>query len=128
MATKKKKNGKLNDQVSVDHDILSYKGFAAKIHLNLKDKVLLGHIIGIEEEKTVEFRSDNITDFVAKFENEVDDYLGSGGKYKASFKGSFNVRISPQNHRLAVEQAALSGQKLSKFVGVAINRMLRNSP
>ncbi|HHT9147108.1 MAG TPA: YlcI/YnfO family protein [Candidatus Wunengus sp. YC61] len=41
-----------------------------------------------------------------------------------SYKGSFNVRISPEMHRKAVEKAIKKGLSLNQFVQKAIEKEL----
>jgi predicted HicB family RNase H-like nuclease len=41
-----------------------------------------------------------------------------------SFKGTFNVRIKPELHSKAFEQATLSGKTLNQFVQEAIEHYI----
>jgi len=48
----------------------------------------------------------------------------TGKECKKSYKGGFNVRISPEMHRKAAEKATEQGQSLNQFVQKAIEKEL----
>ncbi|HJW86697.1 MAG TPA: type II toxin-antitoxin system HicB family antitoxin, partial [Candidatus Brocadiaceae bacterium] len=88
-------------------DVLTYKGFIGTVHFSAEDKVFHGKIEGIDD--LVTFEGHSVEELIKAFHNEVDDYIAlckeMGKEPIRSYKGSFNVRISPEMHRKAVERA-----------------------
>ena len=107
-------------------DVLTYKGFIGTVHFSAEDKVFHGKIEGIDDLVTFEGRS--VEELIKAFHNEVDDYIAlckeMGKEPIRSYKGSFNVRISPEMHRKAAERAIQKGLSLNQFVQTAIEKEL----
>ncbi|MBQ1548112.1 MAG: toxin-antitoxin system HicB family antitoxin [Lachnospiraceae bacterium] len=53
-------------------------------------------------------------------------YLFKDKSKEKEFKGTFNVRISPESHRKVATEAAKEGITLNQFVADAINERLKN--
>ncbi len=107
-------------------DVLTYKGFIGTVHFSAEDKVFHGKIEGIDD--LVTFEGHSVEELIKAFHNEVDDYIAlckeMGKEPIRSYKGSFNVRISPEMHRKAVEKATKKGLSLNQFVQTAIEKEL----
>jgi len=107
-------------------DVLTYKGFMGTVHFSAEDKVFHGKIEGIDD--LVTFEGHSVEELKKAFHNEVDDYIAlckeMGKEPIRSYKGSFNVRISPEMHRKAVERATKKGLSLNQFVQTAIEKEL----
>lgn len=103
-------------------DGLQYKGYMATVHFSVEDKVLYGKIEGIED--LVTFESDDLAEIETEFHHAVDDYLAYceevGKEPEKTYKGTFNVRISPALHRAAVMTAREQGISLNQVVEQAI--------
>ena len=96
-------------------DAMTYKGYIGSVHFSAEDEVFHGKI-------------EAISDLIIKkaFHEAVDDYLETceqmGREPQKPFKGSFNVRISPETHRMATMKASLSGISLNQFVQQTIEK------
>lgn len=105
-------------------DKIIYKDFIATIHYSTIDEVFLGKIEGIND--LVTFEGENVKDLKNAFEEAVDDYIDLckevGKEPMKSFKGSFNIRISPELHVKAFEKALIEGKSLNQFVQQAIEK------
>ena len=105
-------------------DKIIYKDFIATIHYSTIDEVFFGKIEGIND--LVTFEGENVKDLKKAFEEAVDDYIELckevGKEPKKSFKGSFNIRISPELHVKAFEKALIEGKSLNQFVQQAIEK------
>jgi len=105
-------------------DKIIYKDFIATIHFSTIDEVFFGKIEGIND--LVTFEGENVKDLKKAFEEAVDDYIELckevGKKPMKSFKGSFNIRISPELHVKAFEKALIEGKSLNQFVQQAIEK------
>lgn len=105
-------------------DTLTYKGFIGSVHFSSEDTVFYGRIEQIND--LVTFEGDNVEELVNSFHEAVDDYITlckeTGKKPLKSCKGSFNVRISPETHRKALEKATVLGVSLNQLVQRAIEK------
>jgi len=75
----------------------------------------------------VSFEGRSIDELKEAFKEAVDDYIEYckkiGKEPERVCKGSFNVRINPELHRKAVQQAAMLGISLNQFVQRAIEKV-----
>ena len=115
-----------NESIILMKDVLSYKGFIGSVHFNAEDKVFYGKIEGIDD--LVTFEGKSVDELIKTFHEEVDDYIElckeQGKEPLRSYKGSFNVRVSPEIHRRAVESATKKGLSLNQLVQKAIEKEL----
>lgn len=103
---------------------LKYKGYLGTIEPDLESGELFGKLAFIRD--LVTFEADTLKALEQEFQVSVDAYLEScaelGKKPDQPFKGTFNVRISPELHRDAV--IASGDGSLNAFVGEAIREKL----
>ena len=85
--------------------------------------VFFGKIIGTSD--LVTFEGDSVDSLKNTFIEAVNDYMSlcreTGKKPQKSYKGSFNIRISPDLHKEAVVIACKQGISLNSFVERAIS-------
>ena len=102
---------------------MEYKEYYAKIEYSSEDDIFFGSIIGIDD--SITFEGNSISELKKAFHKAVDDYLDMcqkiGKEPQKYYKGSFNVRISPEIHRKADLLARSKKMSLNKFVENAIN-------
>jgi len=83
-------------------DILLYKDYLGSVHFNAEDEIFYGKIEGIDD--LISFEGSSVKELKKAFEDSVNDYLElcskAGKKLEKSYKGSFNVRISPEIHKM----------------------------
>ena len=107
-------------------NIIEYKGYYTKVEYSVEDHVLHGKIEGIND--LVNFECEKADEVEASFKEAVDDYLAfcedTGTQPDKPYKGVFNVRLSPELHRLAAMEAANEGITLNQFVAVAVEKSL----
>jgi predicted HicB family RNase H-like nuclease len=103
-------------------DILKYKEFIGSVHFNGDDEIFYGKIEGIND--LITFEGKSVKQLLSSFKEAVDDYINLCKSNKKpilkSYKGSFNIRISPALHRKAVEKAISLGIPLNQLVQKAI--------
>ncbi len=91
-----------------------------------EDRVFHGKIEGIDG--LVTFEGTTAGGLIKAFHEEVDDYVelckAQNKEPLRSYKGSFNVRISPELHREAVVTAKTIGITLNGFVQRVIEKEL----
>ena len=105
---------------------MEYKGYLGSVEFSEKDKVFFGKALGIRS--LISYEGTTAEELINDFHNAVDDYLAlcieKGISPEISYKGSFNVRISPELHRQAVVYATSHQMSLNNFVETAIRKQL----
>ena len=103
-----------------------YKGFYGSVEYSDEDGVFHGRIIGINYRITYE--GDSVATLRRDFEDAVDEYLEIctqiGKEPEKTYKGTFNVRISPVLHRQLALYSAAEGKTLNASVEEAIQSYL----
>ena len=107
-------------------DTLAYKDFVGSVHFSSEDSVFLGRIEGIND--LVTFEGESVAELKSSFKDAVEDYIhlckeNNRPIYK-SYRGSFNVRVSPELHRKAVQTSQKLGVSLNQLVQAAIEKEL----
>jgi len=110
-------------------DVLIYKGFLGSVHFSSEDECFFGKIEGIDD--LVTFEGQNIKALKKSFHEAVEDYIELCEITKKpllkSYKGSFNIRISPELHRKAVQKSLMLGISLNQLVQQAIEKEVEDS-
>jgi len=103
-------------------NMLKYKDFYGSVEYSAADECFFGKIIGTGD--LVTFEGKSVDELKKAFTEAVNDYLvlcqEAGKKPQKSYRGSFNVRISPNLHREAVIISSKQGISLNAFVERAI--------
>ena len=103
-------------------DFLIYKDFIGSVHFNADDEIFFGKIEGIED--LISFEGQSVSELKSAFEEAVDDFINickqNGKDFEKSYKGSFNVRISPEIHKKAKRLAIMKGISLNQFIQKAV--------
>ena len=107
-------------------DVLTYKGFVGSVHFSADDSVFHGKIEGIDD--LVTFEGASVEELTAGFKGAVEDYLQlckrTGKQVEKSYRGTFNVRVPPELHRMAAWQSTLRGISLNQLVQRALEAEL----
>jgi predicted HicB family RNase H-like nuclease len=99
-------------------NVLEHKGYTGTVEFNAEDEVFFGKLNGIRD--VVSFEADSVIKLKKAFKDAVEDYIETCSKLgkdpDKEFKGSFNVRIKPRLHRLAVIKSTAMKISLNQFV------------
>ena len=110
-------------------NIMSYKDYTGTVEFNEKERVFTGKVIGADVK--INYAGACANDLINDFHTKVDNYLKLCTKNQVepehSFKGSFNVRISPYMHKKAAEYALDHDISLNTLVNQAIRCFLQNN-
>ena len=102
------------------------KGYVGSVEFSEEDALFYGKVLGIRA--LISYEGTNAAELVADFHGAVDDYLElcaqSGTEPEKAYKGSFNVRISPELHKQAVIAAMSHNMSLNSFVETSIQQAL----
>ena len=106
------------------NNTMEYKGYLGSVEFSEEDALFYGRVLGIRA--LISYEGENAADLVADFHGAVDDYLElcdqSGVEPEKAYKGSFNVRISPELHKQAVAAAMSRNMSLNSFVESSIRK------
>ena len=108
------------------NNTMEYKGYVGSVEFSEEDALFYGKVLGIRA--LISYEGNNAAELVADFHGAVDDYLEvcaqSGTEPEKAYKGSFNVRISPELHKQAVIAAMSHNMSLNSFVETSIQQAL----
>ena len=97
---------------------MEYKGYVGSVEFSEKDGVFFGKVMGIRA--LISYEGTAAQELVEDFHGAVDDYLAlcdaEGKEPEKAYKGSFNVRISPELHKRAAISAATQQISLNRLV------------
>lgn len=107
-------------------DLLKYKDFVGTVHYSSEDEVFYGKLTGVPD--LVTFEGATVKELKKSFIDAVDDYLEiceylNKSPHK-SYKGTFNVRVTPDTHKQAAYKSIELGLSLNQFVEQAIKEKL----
>lgn len=98
-------------------NVMTYKGYSARIEYDDEDGILFGQIAGIRD--GVGFHADSVEELRTAFHEAVDDYLETcakiGKEPQKPYSGKMMFRVSPEVHRKAAIAAELSGKSLNQW-------------
>ncbi len=99
---------------------LNYKGYIGSIEVSEEDNCLFGTVIGLPKDTAITFEGETVSELREDFEGAIDDYLISceerGIEPKRTYKGAFNVRVTPELHAQLDMCARRAGVTLNRFV------------
>ena len=98
--------------------LLSNKNYNGTVEFSGEDNCLFGKVVGLKS--LLSYEGQSIKELKEDFERTVDGYLENcqerGVKPEQPYKGSFNVRISPELHRNIAAYAIEHGKSLNATV------------
>jgi predicted HicB family RNase H-like nuclease len=108
-------------------DFLEYRGFVGSVHFSAEDKIFHGKIEGVND--LISFEGETVNELEEGFHYMVDEHIKDCEKenqpIEKSYKGSFNIRITPDLHRRAAQTAIRRGVSLNQLVNDILTRELR---
>lgn len=108
----------------MNKEIMVYKEYIATLHYSAEDEVFYGMVEGIND--LVSFEGKSVDELKDSFAEAIEDYIenckSAGREPERTFKGSFNIRITPELHKKAFETAKRRMISLNRLVQKAIER------
>jgi predicted HicB family RNase H-like nuclease len=107
-------------------DVLNYKGFIGSVHFSADDSVFYGKVEGITD--LVTFEGETVKELTEAFHFMVDEHIKDceveNLSPEKSYKGSFNVRLTPELHWRIAISAKMRGITINKYVYEALNQIV----
>ncbi|MBR2895872.1 MAG: type II toxin-antitoxin system HicB family antitoxin [Oscillospiraceae bacterium] len=108
------------------NNTMEYKGYVGSVEFSEEDGLFYGKVMGIRA--LISYEGTTAHELVDDFHGAVEDYLAlceaEGKEPEKAYKGSFNVRISPELHKQAAIFATTHGISLNSFVENALRTSL----
>ena len=105
---------------------MEYKNYVGSVEFSERDGVFFGKVMGIRS--LISYEGTTAKELVEDFHGAVDDYLelcaAEGKEPERAYKGSFNVRVSPDLHKQAVIYASSRQMSLNSLVEQALRNSL----
>ena len=98
-------------------NVMTYKGYTARIEFDQRDNVFTGKVIGIAD--SITFHGETVKELRADFQAAVNHYMADceatgRSPFKAA-SGKLMLRVSPEVHARALATAKLSGKSLNQW-------------
>jgi len=107
-------------------DVLNYKGFIGSVHFSADDHVFFGKLEGIND--LVTFEGETVKELINAFHYMVDEHIkdceNENIAPEKSYKGSFNVRLTPELHRRIAISAKMRGESINKYVSEVLSQSI----
>ena len=95
------------------NNTIQYRDYVGSVEFSEEDGISYGKVMGIRS--LISYEGENAKELINDFHAAVDDYLAmceaEGRKPEVAYKGSFNIRISPELHKRL--HRAIIGQKVN---------------
>ena len=105
------------DRSKAMSNVISYKGYTARIDYDDEDRIITGRLAGIRD--GVGFHSDTVEGLREAFHEAVEDYLKAcakiGKEPQRGYSGQMMFRVNPEVHRRAAVAAELAGKSLNQW-------------
>lgn len=108
------------------NNTIQYKGYLGSVEFSEEDGIFYGKVMGIRS--LISYEGENAKDLLDDFHGAIDDYLetckSERKEPEVAYKGSFNIRISPDLHKRLVIYTTTHQMSLNRY----IEETLENSP
>ena len=105
-------------------EILSYKGYIAKVDIDIEEGILSGRVMNIRD--IIHFEAETLTQLEKEFKFSVDDYIAfckeKGMEPEKPRSGKISLRVSPELHQAALSAAAREGKSLNAWIGETVKK------
>ena len=108
------------------NNILTYKGFIGSVRFSAADDVFFGKLEGIND--LITFEGETVQELKDAFHYVVDEHIkdceNENIPTEKSYKGSFNVRLTPDLHRQIATIARVQGQSLNQYINSVLSHSI----
>ena len=97
---------------------IQYKGYIGSVEFSEEDSIFYGKVMGIRS--LISYEGESARELLEDFHGAVDDYLenckAEGKEPEVAFKGSFNIRLSPELHKRIYIYAAAHQMSMNRYI------------
>ena len=107
-------------------NLIEYKGYVGSVEFSQEDELFYGKVQGVRA--LISYEGTNAAELIEDFHKAVDDYLElcreEGKEPEKAYKGSFNIRVSPELHKKIAIYAIKHDITLNSFVEQSVEKQL----
>lgn len=107
-------------------NLLTYKNYNGTVEYSEEDNCLFGKVLGIKS--LLSYEGNSLQELRQDFQKTIDEYIEDCQQRNEApeqpFKGTFNVRISPELHRTVAVYAIEHQKSLNAVVEEAIGNLV----
>jgi len=100
-------------------NVMTYKGYKARIEFDPRDNIFIGRVLGIED--SISFHGATVSVLKERFAAAINHYLAdckaTGRRPEKPASGKLMLRIAPEVHAKALVMARASGKSLNRWAG-----------
>lgn len=105
---------------------MEYKGFYGTVEYSEEDDCLFGKLLFAED--LILYEGNSVSELKKNFQESVDEYIEDckeiGKDPFKKFKGTLNVRLSPELHKKAALKAESQRRSLNSIIAEAIEKFV----
>lgn len=105
-------------------NVMSYKGYMARIEFDPRDNIFIGKVIGVDENIT--FHGATVEALRADFEAAINHYIADcaamGREPLKPASGKIMLRLSPDIHAKVLMMAKASGKSLNQWAAEVLDK------
>lgn len=98
-------------------EMLSYKGYGARVEFDARDRLFVGRVLGVEE--GISFHGQTVAELIEGFHAAVNHYLADCAAASRApqrpYSGRLMLRVPPEVHAHAAMRAAAQGKSLNQW-------------
>jgi len=107
---------------------MEYKGYVGSVEFSEEDEMFFGKVMGVRA--LISYEGTNAKELIEDFHTSIDNYLilceEEGIVPEKAYKGSFNIRISPELHKQAAICAISQQITLNHLVESALHKYVKS--
>ena len=107
---------------------LEYKGYIGSVEFSNEDNCLFGKVLGIRS--LISYEGQSVQELKKSFEYMLDEYLADckaeNIEPEKPYKGSLNVRIGSDTHRILALQAQAKNITINSYIKEILDRYIKN--
>jgi predicted HicB family RNase H-like nuclease len=105
-------------------NVMTYKGYMARIEFDSRDNIFVGKIMGIED--SITFHGQAVKELKADFRAAIDHYVAdctaTGRNPLKPASGKLMLRVPPETHAKALTAAKISGKSLNQWAAEVLDK------
>lgn len=109
------------------NNTMQYKNYVGSIEFSEDDMTFFGKVLGLKS--LISYEGDTAKELYTNFSNAIDNYLETCEKnnieIEKPFKGSFNIRISPELHKRIAIISLHNKISINQYINEALEQNIR---
>jgi predicted HicB family RNase H-like nuclease len=105
-------------------NVMTYKGYMARVEFDPRDTIFTGKVLGIED--SITFQGTTVKELRADFEAAINHYIAdcaaTGRRPLKPASGKLMLRVSPETHAKALTVARALGKSLNQWAAEVLDK------